>query len=307
MKFTIDLRKYKGLLLYEDGGKASLHKRRISNVFIFLVVGFIILNSVLEKKPDTSSVETRYKSKELTHKPQTKQKKVVTFGTGIPVDETSSSSHSKTRKKRRKNIKLKAKQVMLNGNNKSGKLPLGTSAVGELLTTIDSRDVNQIVRVRLPYGLKLKGQTIIPKDSLLLGKASYLQGHERIFVSFFATIDKTGFEAPISAQALDSKDFATGLIGNVHSNKGLKIAGSVALNVISGAAGFVQDRSSGVNGVDVPTFNAENALLSGAGGTARNEANTLSNSIRSTKDYITVDAGSELIVMLTQTYKGDQR
>lgn len=296
--------KLSNLFFFEDGGKISLRFRRVLNGFGIFAVFVIALNSFLRKSSDTSSLDNKVKPRS-SYVPYHKPVATQTFGTGIADKNTQGSTNAKSQNPVSK-LKLRAPQVRLNGIAQSGKIPLGTSAIGELLTSIDSRDQAQLVRARLPYGIKYLDEVLF-KDSVLLGKAHYNQGNERIYISFFAAVDNEGNEFPFFAQALDSKDFSTGLIGNVHSNKGIKIAANVALNVISGATGFIQERSVGAYGIDSPSFNAENAVLNGTSNAAKEEANGLSGELNSEQDYMTVEAGKEIMVTLTKSYKGEAR
>ncbi len=286
----------------KSGEKYVLKSQKVMIVFLSLVCFIGLISWHLKEKPDNSSVEVKVKtiSRDGTVTIVTKRKM---YGSGEPLNEGSSSS-SKKGKKTKKKLKLKAKQVLVNEDGSTlGNLPQGTSAVAELLNTIDSRDPSQLVRVRLLYGLKTRSGVHFKPGSIALGKATYNQGNDRVYVSFFTIINPDGSEEPVNAQALDSKDFSTGLVGHVHSDKAIKVAGSVALNVISAAAGFAQQRSMNSAGVQVPDFNAENALLAGASGVARDEANSTLGELKSEQDYITVDAGKDLIVILTKSIR----
>lgn len=253
-----------------------------------------------QERPDNSSVEVKIKtiSSDGTVKIVTKRK---VYGSGEPVKDQSSSKKGKNKKSK---IKLKAKQVLVNSKeNLHSGLPMGASAVAKLLNTIDSRDPSQIVRVKLLYGLKSKSGPVFKRGAIALGKATYNQGNDRVYVNFFTVVNPDGSEEPISAQALDSKNFSTGLVGSVHSDRAIKIAGSMALNVISAAAGFVQQRSQTNTGMQVSDFNTENAILTGAGNATQEQASKTLGELKSGQDYITVETGKDLIVMLTKSLR----
>ncbi len=271
---------------------------------IVSIISFSLISWHFKEKPDTTSVEVKVKtiSRDGTVTIATKRK---VFGSGEDLrDQKSTKSSNKGFKSKRTKLKLKAKQVLINEAPIIGDAPTGSSAVGELLNTIDSRDPAGLVRVRLVYDLKSNSRVVFKKHSILLGKATYIQGNDRVYVNFFTIISPQGEEKPIHAHALDSKDFSTGLVGKVHSNKTLKAVSSVALNVISVAAGVTSQRAMGTTGAQVPEFNAEDALLAGASSTAKDEANSKRSQIESDNDHLTVRAGKDLIVMLTKSTRG---
>ncbi len=292
------MKKLRNYYFLRSGEKYVVRKQRVVSTLIFLCTCFAAVSWHFKEKPDSTSVEVKVKTidRDGTVTITTKRK---VYGSGEESKAESSSKKSKSTKKKHV-LKLKARQVLINESPTIGGLPTGSSAVGELLNTIDSRDSSQIVRVKLLYGLKSKSSMVFKKDSILLGKATYSQGNDRAYVSFFSVIHPNGIEEQVEAQALDSKDFSTGLIGKVHSDKAINTVGSIALNVISAAAGIATQKSMSVGNTNVPDFNAEDAVIGGAGSVARDEANNASSKLKSAQDYIKVRAGRELIVMLTK-------
>ena len=176
-------------------------------------------------------------------------------------------------------LKYKAKQVILRppdsdynsgdsqANFKSGKeggLPTGTNLVGQLLTAIDTRDKGQIVKVILPYGGTFQHKRILDRNTLLLGSIRHQSEEKKVFVTFDKGVTPKGLEFAIKAQALNSKDYSSGLLGDYHSQADLRLFGAVGLSMLSTASNVLTKRESlSASSPPTPKATMGNAALQG--------------------------------------------
>ena len=207
------------------------------------------------------------------------------------------SNHSQIRSE----IKFAAKQVVLREDGSLGYgFHAGSNLIGELQSTIDTRDPSQIVRVILPYGGKSRdGNSEIPRGTLLMGQVSYQGKGEKVFIQFQQAILPEGKAIKIAAIALDPKDYSTGLIGEIQSqakSRTMSVMGLSALSVMGNV--MTEKESLGLYNVEAKA-NARNALLAGASKAAEVEASRLQEQT-DMQDYVQVDAGTAVVVSLTQ-------
>lgn len=220
--------------------------------------------------------------------------------TNLPQPPAKTVNHSGQSK-----LAFRAKQVLERDNGKEGKkaLPTGSNLIGKLLTAIDSRDLSSPIKVLLPYGGKFQSEQFIEKNTILLGKANYSGKGERIFISFDRAILPSGQERSITASALDSSDYSNGIVGDVHSETGMRIAGSLGLTMVSSMSDVLTEKTAhGESGVVIPKANMRNAAFQGISKVSSIEASRQAETIAQTPPYITLDAGIDLIITLGAFY-----
>lgn len=227
----------------------------------------------------------------------------------VPVHEASSLNSNKKAVNRStsNSIKLsyRAKQVLERTDAKESKkgLPTGSNIIGKLLSAIDSRDLNGPIKVLLPYGASFKGEQFIEKNSLLIGKASYSGKGDRIFLSFDKAIMPSGEEKSIMATALDSEDYSNGLIGEVHSETTMRVAGTLGLTMISSMSDVLTEKTAhGEFGSTTPNATMKNAVLQGVSKVSELEAGRQAEAMAQTPPYITLEAGADLIISLNSSF-----
>lgn len=207
----------------------------------------------------------------------------------------------------REPVKYKARQVIERENTgfeRDKVIPMGTNLIGQLLTSIDTREPEQFYKVFLPYGGKFKGGAEIPKGSTLYGKIRYSGKGRKVFISFTKGVFPTGQEFAIQAQALNSKDYSPGILGDFHGQTGSRVAATLGLSVISAASNVLTERQElGRFGAVAPKANLKNAMYAGISRAAEMEASRQAESLNEKEEYVTVDAGKDLIVNLTGEYK----
>ncbi|MBT4792623.1 MAG: hypothetical protein HON90_13705, partial [Halobacteriovoraceae bacterium] len=185
-----------------------------------------------------------------------------------------------------------------------GSLPTGTNFIGKLLSTVDTRDLNQFIKVLLPYGGSYKGKNKLPKDSMLLGSVKYSGRGEKVYINFVKAILPTGQEMEISAVALNPKDYSTGILGEHHGTRGIRIATTLGLSMVSGMTEVLTEKQAlGENGTVTPKANMKNAFYHGVSKVSEMEASRQAQELSAEKAYVTIEAGSDLIISLIAPLK----
>lgn len=188
-------------------------------------------------------------------------------------------------------------------------IPSGANFVGKLVSGIDTRQDNQSLKVILPYGGGHPSGGKIPRESVLLGSASY-SGGDRVYIRFNRIVFPNGQEYRIDAQALSSGDYTPGLIGLHHSETDLRVAGSLGLTLVSAAADVMTQRTMiGGNlygaGMAQPNPTMDNAALQGVSQVTKQEAERVGSKMQAKEEYLTVMTGGDLIISLLTPFKGE--
>lgn len=205
-------------------------------------------------------------------------------------------------------IKRKVEEGLSHG------LPLGTNLVGKLLTTIDTRETNQLYKVLLPYGGRDKNGGEVPKNTILFGKVNYPGKGKKVFIQFSKALLPNGREVGLNAQALNSKDYSPGLVGEYHGRTTERIVSTLGLTMVSAMTDTLTEREAIGGGIGngafmameaTPKATAKNALLQGVSRVSEMEAQRRAQDLSDQQEFVTVPAGQELIVNLVATYYGD--
>lgn len=207
------------------------------------------------------------------------------------------------RKQRRVIVKYSAPQLVGAKGNVPKAIQSGAKLVGFLLNSIDTRSP-ATVRVRVSQGGEMAGVEI-ERGSILSGQFSYPGSGDRLYLNFLMLETPDGEPKKIQAQALDSGSFNVGIVGEEHSEKGTKVAASLGLSMFSGMADVLTEKESlgpAQNGVQAKST-MKNALLQGLSRSAQDQTGRMASEIGSSKDYLTVPVGQEMIIELTQDFK----
>lgn len=198
-------------------------------------------------------------------------------------------------------VKLLAKQVVVREDASLGYgFSAGSNLIGELQSTIDTRDPSQVVRVVLPYGGKSRdGSSEIPKGTLLLGQVNYPGKGEKVFIQFLQAILPDGKPVKIAALALDPKDYSTGLNGEIQSQAKSRALSMMGLSALSAMGNVMTEKESMGEYNVAAKANAKNALLAGVSRAAEIEATRLQEQSEA-QDYVQVETGTAVVISLTQ-------
>ncbi|MBF0361162.1 MAG: hypothetical protein HQK49_09130 [Oligoflexia bacterium] len=202
------------------------------------------------------------------------------------------------------------------GEDDGNKIPIGTSFIGKLLTPIDTRVTNSLVRIILPFGSRNNQGPTIPKNTILFAQMQYFDDGEKVHLNIVKGVTSEGIEFEIKAQVLDIEDFSPGLNGNYHSNADKRLSASLGWNLVGAAGEIMQDREVlggggsggvGVNGnvnsaVVMPKSNLKNAILEGTKRSVDNESGKVFERLNSQKPYVTIESGREVLVTLIESF-----
>lgn len=297
--------------LKKEGGKTRLRLNRIGTTASSLIFVFIAIILLFENQ-DTSFME--HSSQKIIE--STKETKSLKNSDRIKQWSYDGHKNKKIKnlsinneRRLSKEIKYKAKQILEPNDNQNlyDSLPTGSNMIGKLLTAIDTRDENQIIKVILPFGGVFKNNRILENNTIVLGRASYPEEGKKVFVSFYKGINPNGKEFKIEAQALNSKNYSSGLEGEYHSQADLRLLANLGLKVISASSEVLVEKE-GLSDSHAPTprANIKNAFLRGLSEGANIEASRQAQKVRAKKEYVTIDAGEDIIVSLISRLSKDQ-
>ncbi len=207
-------------------------------------------------------------------------------------------------------ITYKATQVIQRKDPTTGVngLPIGTNIIGKLLTTLDTREKTQIYKVLLPYGGKGKADVELPENTILFGNISYSGKGDKVFLTFSKALLPDGSEKKIKAQALGSKDYAPGIMGEFHGKSAERISATLGLAMVSAMSETLTEKESLGNQSEAvaPKATLKNAGLQGLKKVSEMESQRQAANLAAEPEYVTVDAGKEIIVSLLETYYGEE-
>lgn len=204
-------------------------------------------------------------------------------------------------------IKFHAVQIIKReGGDPERTLPIGTSAIGRLLTAIDTREQNPFVKVLLPYGASFNRERKIQKNSVVFGTVSYPGSGNKVYIKLTRLLDPGGQEFRVDAQALSSLDYSPGLAGDLHGAEGERLAATLGLTMIAGMSDvLVEKEAMGQTISPTPKSSMKNAFYNGLTRATEDEAQRQAGKLTDQQDYVTIDAGQDVIVSLTETFKGE--
>ncbi len=304
--------KFKSYYFIDEGGKSVINRKRVKYTFSILI-GVTTLIQVFMPQDD-SILGKSFKPFENEERAGAKVK--IDNGEAI-VDahdlEAQSTGNTSTGKDKVKPMKLtyNGRQVIerTEAQGLLTPIPSGTNFIGKLVNGIDTRQDNQTLKVILPYGGSHPSGGKIPRDSVLLGSASY-SGGDRVYIRFNRIIFPNGQEYRIDAQGLSSGDYTPGLLGVHHSETDLRIVGSLGLTMVSAATDVMTQRTVyGSNpygmGMAQPDATMKNATLQGVSQVAKQESERVGSKMKEKEEYLTVMTGGDLIISLLTPFKGE--
>lgn len=301
--------KLRGYFLVEEGGKRVINKKRFALVSLtILFIGLLIelVPSFFENELPAGGVVksdaplVTESSSQAKKKEQSPSDAIGGISNEIPRAKKVSSRSGVP-------IKFKAKQV-LTPDAVAERIPTGANFVGKLLTSVDTRSPQRI-NVILPYGGSHKsGGGSLPPETILIGEFTYSGQGERVFMVFNKAILPEGEEVPIYAQALSSKDYKAGIIGDYHSNRGDRMASALGLSMVSGISEVMVEREALGNSFEpTPKANLKNGIYNGVAKVAEMEAANEMSKLGEAPSFVTLDAGQDLIISLGQNFEKNER
>ena len=302
----------RNFFLVKDGGKEVLRLKRTMLVAAAVVLVGVCITLVISEQDDTSfwgkSDKPITASAEQT--PATATSNGGTVGSLLRNSESKGVSNRRPRREGSgMKINYRAKQVLVSEGafDPARTIPMGTNIIGRTLTTIDTRQAEQLVKVLLPYGGRFQGGGEIPKNSVVFGQVSYGGKGKKVFIKFGKGTFPGGQEFPLEAQALSSSDYSPGISGSFHGNADVRIASTLGLTMVAGMSDVLTEKeslggSALQSGAVTPKATMKNALYHGVSEVANAEAQRQAEAIGDEQEYVTVDAGTDIIVSLTKAY-----
>jgi hypothetical protein len=297
------------LCFREEGGKKVIHKRRavILGLTVF-VVGVTwklvpdLLGNDLPKGGVSKSDAPLLKGADQA---STSAKKTASNSLGGVTDNAPTGRPA--RHGPFKPIHYKAKQV-LGPDANAEKIPSGANFVAKLLTSVDTRSPQKI-HASLPYGGSHRsGGGSLPPGTILMGDFNYSGDGPRVFMNFTLAVLPDGQEVSIQAQGLSSKDYRSGVIGELHSNHSDQMASVLGLSMVEGMSEvMVQREGLGQAFEATPKATLQNGLYNGLAKVAGTEANDQATRIGHVPNYVTIDSGSDLIISLGESFIKNER
>ena len=305
--------KIKAFFFKQDGDKESVDGSKITLAAVPLLVMMGLAYLRGQRPADIGTVEIgtgRAVHTQQVVPPKTSGERLA--GLSVAVGEKTQTSpippkvavqSRKTSRERR--IKYGARQVISRNGTGDGFLPVGTKMAGTLTTAIDTRFKGQLIQVVLPEGAIFRGERRLAKGTSLFGPFRYSGKGNRVFIRLTRGVTPMGREFSVSAQVLSPGNLSPGLSGVFHGNADGRTASTLALAAGTGAAeALTRKEVLGGHGVSTVKSTLKNALIHGAAKAGTVELERNMKEVAESPEYVTVAAGSALIVILTESLKG---
>lgn len=298
---------FSSFFFQSDGGKRVINKKRLS-FFAIICSGMGIAIQVISpllktdmpagrvSKSDVPLVRETSKTSTDARSVESNQKSMGGIVDSLPKNATKAVGRYV------KSIRYKGKQV-IGPDAVTQRIPTGANFVGKLLTSIDTRSP-QRVHVMLPFGGSHKsGGGSLPPETILMGQFNYPGQGQRVFIIFTKAVLPDGQEIAIQAQALSSKDYRSGVIGDYHGNKGSQMASVLGLSMISGVSEImVEKQGLGQSFNATPKSTLRNGIYNGVAKVTETEANDQASQLAQTPKFVTIDSGSDVIISLGESF-----
>lgn len=303
--------KFKSYYFVDEGGKSVINGARVKYTFSILVGATVLFQIFMPQ--DDSILGKSFKPFENEEKMEAKVKADNGEAIVHAHNQEAQSQGQVPRQNRAKPMKLtyNGRQVFerTEAQGLLTAIPSGTNFIGKLINGIDTRQDNQTLKVTLPYGGSHPSGGKIPRDSVLLGSATY-SGGDRVYIRFNRIIFPNGAEYRIDAQGLSSGDYTPGLVGVHHSETDMRVAGSLGLTMVSAVTDVMTQRTMyGANpygmGMAQPDATMRNATLQGVSQVAKQESERVGSKMQEKEEYLTVMTGGDLIISLLTPFKGE--
>lgn len=193
-------------------------------------------------------------------------------------------------------IKYRANQVIM---RPGGHLPIGSKISGRLLAPLDTRHPGKMVKAILSVAASFRGEVALPAKTLLFGRLNYGGSGQRIDVQFDRGLTPNGMEFDFAGRSYIDGDYQSAARGRIAKSMGLTAISNMA-NVLTQKEALGSGKGMVINRKST----LPNALLYAAEEASRKEAKRQVERIGESKDYVTVKAGSLLVIHLTTTFKG---
>ena len=259
------------LFYFKDGCKDRISTKALKVAVLFPVIPFVLFSS-MKNDIKLSGVEGKAFSM-----------KTYNVSSSLP-DEIVGGEKKKSHLKARKQAKFEPLVVTKRPVAELEVAP-GTYVKAVLITGASDGPV----KVRLLEDVKAGGRTVVPLDSVLIGKGSSTE--ERLMIDFNKIVLLDGQAIGTNAVACDPSDQMPGLFGSNVNSRALNLAGAFGLNF---AAGYSTGSEE-----DTKDQSIRQKIQSGAALAALEEAKRLSEKAKNTKPRIEIKRNQKLLILFT--------
>lgn len=264
----------------------------VGSIFIILFVLLVVSDPQTPGDQGAQNHESGF-SNEITSTQSNEAPDLVAFDSPDVKTTESVTGHSNTGRQSTKIVgpKLVRRVISLN-------VPDGAMADAVLITGAKAGPVKANLSAELRSRF---GEHLLPADTTILGTAQ--AAGDRLQIRFSKAVLPDGDMVKISADALDSGDKTPGIRGSFVARQGMVLAGSIALNTLSGVADGLQENEAVGIGI-AKKANTRNALLNGASRASMDQAKELTQDFRESSKSIVVGAGTKIIVLFGEESQG---
>jgi type IV secretory pathway VirB10-like protein len=170
-------------------------------------------------------------------------------------------------------------------------IPAGSKIPVILDGDLNSELSQSPVTARLTSAFTFQGRTLLPAGTKVLGHLGQGQDSERIAVTFDQFVFPNGHQ--LSAQAFGiMPDGSPGIVGEFHSEKGMKMAAAIGSSFLSGAAGAYQSTQANSFGIQQPDNTSRNAILNGVAQSTLEQGKRFADDAQNKPGYVTAKSGA---------------
>ena len=273
------------------------HKAAVTLIISGIVLFIVFLFFKEEKQKDHSFLKMHGPT--LSHdieRPKRAAQRLLGVSDAVGIKQVQ-TVQKRPKRHRERPIKYRADQVIVRPGEY--RLPIGSKIKGKLLFPLDTRQGDKTAKVILLEAARFQGEIILAEKTLLFGRMSYTGSGGQVEVHFTRGLTPDGFEFDFSGKSH--------IDGVYRSRAGGRMAKSMGLTAISDVANVLAQKEalgSGKGTVISHKSTLPNALLYAAGKAARKEAERQMERIEVGGDYVTVKAGTSLVIYLITTFKG---
>jgi type IV secretory pathway VirB10-like protein len=174
-------------------------------------------------------------------------------------------------------------------------LPAGSKIPALLDGDLNSELSQSPVTATLTNSFSFQGRTLLPAGTRILGHLAQGQDSDRIGAMFDQFVLPNGHQISIQGVAT-MLDGSTGIVGEFHSSRGLRVAGALGSSFLSGAAGAFQSTQANSFGIQQPDNTSRNAILNGVAQAALEQGRRFSEEAQQNPGYVTASSGTSFLI-----------
>ncbi len=280
----------RGLFYRREGGKETIHRKRLFWVLIVIFFGLVTLLLLQEPPPPPASTQ-KSSIPDAVNQLGKSQSYPVRIGGDSAVSQGDDSHRGSPRSGSRRGKAHAFSGPELHVRPKLEHIPPG-SLVRAVLASGGS---NGPVRAVAKESLRLSGETLIPEGTVFLGQGQ--SGKSRLLIRFTKMVFRDGTTQDIAAQAVDGIDHIAGLQGSSVGSGALRLMTGIGLNFVGGFGSALQDNEA-VGMQAMKKASLKNALLNGSATAALDQSKEMMSTLRNEAPVFEVPEGTEIGILI---------